>query len=186
MDREGEAITLIAPEDTLAWRKMQRELTSKPQLQPWPHDEMPLPARQNQRGDSLVSVNSAASPAANAGVKPEAKADVNSEVNPEVNRSARLDTRREPQLETRRTSRREVRRDVWPAGKREAGPEGKRESRREAEPLEAPRYDRPSQSSTRMYGRFEDAGRQPRRRPARRTDSAPSRSHAQTHRSRPR
>src|SRR5262245_55676494 len=43
MEREGEAITLIAPEDLLAWQKMQRDLDLRLLPRPWPHDEMPLP-----------------------------------------------------------------------------------------------------------------------------------------------
>ena len=43
MDREGEAITLITPEDMPAWQKMQRDLGGKLQPRPWPQREMPLP-----------------------------------------------------------------------------------------------------------------------------------------------
>ncbi len=44
MDREGEAITLITPEDMPAWQKIQRELGSRLAPQPWPHEGIPLPA----------------------------------------------------------------------------------------------------------------------------------------------
>jgi superfamily II DNA/RNA helicase len=96
MDREGEAITLIAPEDALAWRNMQRELKSKPQLQLWPHDVMPLPARQDQHSENAVIAEP--------------------EVMPEVTRRARPDARRE--------NKREARREVRPAARRETRPEG--------------------------------------------------------------
>jgi ATP-dependent RNA helicase DeaD len=43
MDRKGEAITLITPEDLPAWLKIQRDLGKRLQPQPWPHEEMPLP-----------------------------------------------------------------------------------------------------------------------------------------------
>jgi superfamily II DNA/RNA helicase len=43
MDREGEAITLLTPSDMPAWKKLQRELTTSPIVQPWPSDRMPLP-----------------------------------------------------------------------------------------------------------------------------------------------
>ncbi|HEY7983744.1 MAG TPA: DEAD/DEAH box helicase [Ktedonobacterales bacterium] len=44
MEREGEAITLLEPEDLAAWRKMQRDLRRDLPLRPWPQDRMPLPA----------------------------------------------------------------------------------------------------------------------------------------------
>src|SRR5262249_32751259 len=43
MEREGEAITLITPEDLPAWQKMQRDLGLRLLPRPWPQDEMPLP-----------------------------------------------------------------------------------------------------------------------------------------------
>jgi ATP-dependent RNA helicase DeaD len=43
MEREGEAITLITPEDMPAWQKMQRDLGRRLLPRPWPQDEMPLP-----------------------------------------------------------------------------------------------------------------------------------------------
>ncbi len=43
MEREGEAITLLTPEDMPAWRKMQRDLPAALPLRPWPQDQMPLP-----------------------------------------------------------------------------------------------------------------------------------------------
>jgi ATP-dependent RNA helicase DeaD len=43
MDREGEAITLLTPEDMPAWQKIRRDLGGKLQPQPWPQDAMPLP-----------------------------------------------------------------------------------------------------------------------------------------------
>lgn len=43
MDREGEAITLITPEDMPAWQKIRRDLGGTLQPRPWPQDEMPLP-----------------------------------------------------------------------------------------------------------------------------------------------
>jgi ATP-dependent RNA helicase DeaD len=111
MDHEGEAITLIAPEDALAWRNMQRELRSKPQLQPWPHDEMPLPARQDQRGANAVTV------------EPDGRR--------QFTRRARPDVRREDQ----RGGQREGRSDA----RREARPEGNPlEARRYGRPAQAP------------------------------------------------
>jgi len=44
MDREGEAITLLTPEDLPAWQKIQRDLGVKLQPRPWPQREMPLPS----------------------------------------------------------------------------------------------------------------------------------------------
>ena len=44
MERQGEAITLLAPEDLSTWRKMQRELGVNLPPRPWPQAEMPLPA----------------------------------------------------------------------------------------------------------------------------------------------
>src|SRR5262249_39286983 len=43
MEREGEAITLITPEDLPAWQKMQRDLGLRLLPRPWPQDTMPLP-----------------------------------------------------------------------------------------------------------------------------------------------
>jgi ATP-dependent RNA helicase DeaD len=43
MDREGEAITLLTPDDMPAWQKIQRDLAVKIQTQAWPHARMPLP-----------------------------------------------------------------------------------------------------------------------------------------------
>ncbi|HEX6816793.1 MAG TPA: C-terminal helicase domain-containing protein, partial [Ktedonobacterales bacterium] len=43
MDREGEAITLLTPDDMPAWQKIQRDLAAKIQPRPWPQAEMPLP-----------------------------------------------------------------------------------------------------------------------------------------------
>jgi ATP-dependent RNA helicase DeaD len=48
MDREGEAITLITPEDMPAWQKIRRDLGGKLQPQPWPHAQMPLANAQEQ------------------------------------------------------------------------------------------------------------------------------------------
>lgn len=56
MDRTGEAITLLTPEDTLAWRKLQRELSGRLQPQPWPHGEMPLPELREQKGAGVAVV----------------------------------------------------------------------------------------------------------------------------------
>src|SRR5215831_12632283 len=44
MEREGEAITLLAPEDLPTWAKMQRDLGVKLPPRPWPQHEMPLAA----------------------------------------------------------------------------------------------------------------------------------------------
>ena len=44
MERQGEAITLLAPEDLATWRKMQRELSVNLPPRPWPQAEMPLPS----------------------------------------------------------------------------------------------------------------------------------------------
>jgi superfamily II DNA/RNA helicase len=43
MEREGEAITLLTPEDMPAWQKIQRDLAVKLTPRPWPQHEMPLP-----------------------------------------------------------------------------------------------------------------------------------------------
>ncbi|HEX6800682.1 MAG TPA: DEAD/DEAH box helicase, partial [Ktedonobacterales bacterium] len=43
MDEEGEAITLVTPDDLDAWKKIQRGLGSQLRPRPWPHREMPLP-----------------------------------------------------------------------------------------------------------------------------------------------
>jgi superfamily II DNA/RNA helicase len=43
MEREGEAITLLAPEDLPTWAKMQRDLGVRLPPRPWPQHEMPLP-----------------------------------------------------------------------------------------------------------------------------------------------
>lgn len=93
MDREGEAITLIAPEDALAWRTMQRDLTSKPQLQPWPHDEMPLPARQDQRNDNAIAT------------APQARPDSIRRARPGDRRGARREDKREGTPYARRETR---------------------------------------------------------------------------------
>ncbi len=85
MDHEGEAITLIAPEDALAWRDMQRELRSKPQLQPWPHDEMPLPARQDQRREDAATVEPEARPEFTRRARPDARPADQREVRPAGN-----------------------------------------------------------------------------------------------------
>jgi ATP-dependent RNA helicase DeaD len=42
MEREGEAITLLAPEDLPTWAKMQRDLGVRLPPRPWPQREMPL------------------------------------------------------------------------------------------------------------------------------------------------
>ena len=56
MDREGEAITLITPEDMPAWQKMRRDLGGKLTPRPWPQHEMPLPNSQEQaRGGVAVA-----------------------------------------------------------------------------------------------------------------------------------
>ncbi|HLZ22320.1 MAG TPA: DEAD/DEAH box helicase [Ktedonobacterales bacterium] len=43
MEREGEAITLLTPEDMDAWKKIQRGLSIMLQPRPWPLAQMPLP-----------------------------------------------------------------------------------------------------------------------------------------------
>jgi len=43
MDREGEAITLLTPDDMPAWQKLQHDLSVRLQLRSWPQDQMPLP-----------------------------------------------------------------------------------------------------------------------------------------------
>lgn len=60
MDREGEAITLITPDDMLAWKKIQRELGGRLQPQPWPHRDMPLPDVEEQAGTSGAVVQQTA------------------------------------------------------------------------------------------------------------------------------
>jgi superfamily II DNA/RNA helicase len=89
MDHQGEAITLIAPEDALAWRNMQRALKSKLQLQPWPHDEMPLPARQDQRRENAVTI------------EPEVKLEFTRRVRPDTRREDRREVRPEAKSEAR-------------------------------------------------------------------------------------
>lgn len=42
MDRAGEAITLLTPDDRPAWQKIQRDLNVKLVPRPWPQSEMPL------------------------------------------------------------------------------------------------------------------------------------------------
>lgn len=56
MDREGEAITLITPEDLPAWQKIQRDLGGRLKPQPWPHNDMPLPTTQEQVGNCNVDI----------------------------------------------------------------------------------------------------------------------------------
>jgi ATP-dependent RNA helicase DeaD len=51
MDREGVAITLITPDDMLAWKKIQRDLGGRLQPQPWPQVDMPLPDVREQTGN---------------------------------------------------------------------------------------------------------------------------------------
>jgi len=51
MDREGVAITLITPDDMLAWKKIQRDLGGRLQPQPWPQGDMPLPDVREQTGN---------------------------------------------------------------------------------------------------------------------------------------
>jgi superfamily II DNA/RNA helicase len=57
MDREGEAITLITPEDMPAWQKIQRDLGDRLKLQPWPHESMPLPSAQEQATKEHIGTN---------------------------------------------------------------------------------------------------------------------------------
>ena len=59
MDREGEAITLITPEDMPAWQKIQRDLGGKLQPQPWPHAEMPLANAQEQAPGGVAAAQQA-------------------------------------------------------------------------------------------------------------------------------
>ncbi|HEU5348163.1 MAG TPA: DEAD/DEAH box helicase [Ktedonobacterales bacterium] len=61
MDREGEAITLITPNDMPAWQKIRRGLGAKLQPQPWPQRAMPLPDVPEQAGGSTVTVERVAS-----------------------------------------------------------------------------------------------------------------------------
>src|SRR6185437_9200715 len=51
MDREGVAITLITPDDMLAWKKIQRDLGGRLQPQPWPQADMPLPDVREHAGN---------------------------------------------------------------------------------------------------------------------------------------
>ncbi|HEV2404007.1 MAG TPA: C-terminal helicase domain-containing protein, partial [Ktedonobacterales bacterium] len=44
MEREGQAITLLAQEDLPTWQRMQRELGVRLPPRPWPQATMPLPA----------------------------------------------------------------------------------------------------------------------------------------------
>lgn len=43
MEREGEAITIVTPEDLPVWKRMQRDLGVNLPARAWPQDEMPLP-----------------------------------------------------------------------------------------------------------------------------------------------
>src|SRR5262245_45618600 len=43
MEREGEAITLVTPDDLPTWKRMQRDLGANMPARAWPQDEMPLP-----------------------------------------------------------------------------------------------------------------------------------------------
>jgi ATP-dependent RNA helicase DeaD len=58
MDREGEAITLLTPDDLPAWQKIRRNLAGKLQPQPWPQNEMPLPDAPEQAHLKPVDVRS--------------------------------------------------------------------------------------------------------------------------------
>lgn len=60
MDREGVAITLLTPEDMLAWKKIQRDLGGRLQPQPWPHDDMPLPDVREHAGSRAGAVEQTA------------------------------------------------------------------------------------------------------------------------------
>jgi ATP-dependent RNA helicase DeaD len=55
MDREGEAITLITPDDMAAWQKIRRDLGGRLQPQPWPQDDMPLPGLPEQARNGAVA-----------------------------------------------------------------------------------------------------------------------------------
>jgi superfamily II DNA/RNA helicase len=57
MDREGEAITLITPEDMPAWQKIQRALGDRLQPRPWPHESMPLPDAKEQIRSNVAEPN---------------------------------------------------------------------------------------------------------------------------------
>jgi ATP-dependent RNA helicase DeaD len=61
MDREGEAITLLTPDDMPAWHKIQRDLGHRLQPQPWPHDRMPLPAAKEQQPGTVTEPDHRAS-----------------------------------------------------------------------------------------------------------------------------
>jgi ATP-dependent RNA helicase DeaD len=61
MDREGEAITLITPEDMPTWQKIQRDLGNRLQPRPWPHESMPLPAAKEQERSNVVEPDQRAS-----------------------------------------------------------------------------------------------------------------------------
>ncbi len=60
MDREGVAITLITPEDMLAWKKIQRDLGGRLQPQPWPQSDMPLPDVREQTVNRVAVVEQTA------------------------------------------------------------------------------------------------------------------------------
>lgn len=59
MDREGEAITLITPDDMPAWQKIGRDLGNKLQPRPWPHADMPLDSEQELVRGRAVEVTQA-------------------------------------------------------------------------------------------------------------------------------
>lgn len=56
MDRKGEAITLLTPDDMPAWQKIRRNLAGKLTPQPWPQHDMPLPEAQEQPQGKPVEV----------------------------------------------------------------------------------------------------------------------------------
>jgi ATP-dependent RNA helicase DeaD len=72
MDRKGEAITLLTPDDMPAWQKIRRNLAGKLTPQPWPQHDMPLPEAQEQPYSKPVEVR----PLTPAGLPPRAYAPV--------------------------------------------------------------------------------------------------------------
>jgi ATP-dependent RNA helicase DeaD len=62
MERAGEAITLVAPEDLPVWKRMQRDLGVSLPARAWPQDEMPLPPVVQKTPAAEPSTISATSP----------------------------------------------------------------------------------------------------------------------------
>ena len=84
MDREGEAITLLAPEDMPAWQKIQRDLGIRLQPRAWPQREMPLP--DVPPADPAVA-EAAAAPRTRTGIGPWTRQETRQGTKPEMGSS---------------------------------------------------------------------------------------------------